>query len=177
MPVPACASRCASRRRACSAAICRRRAGTRLTAVAARVEIILDVLDVGDLPSERLGVAHFKFRIDRAAQIHHAIDGLYMQRGGRTQFWMLAEQRRHIRVDLRIAGAIFRGNTAQPERPAAKMSTSAAAESILGLCIEDPCQRPDTMILARVPAFADKSNADDRCPRLARIRSPCGWTH
>jgi hypothetical protein len=36
-----------------------------LAAVAARVEIIVHILDVGDLAGERFGVAHFEFGIDR----------------------------------------------------------------------------------------------------------------
>src|SRR5882724_4410260 len=79
-----------------------------LSTVAARVEIILHVLDVGDLAGERFGMTHFKFGIDRTAQIHHAIDGLNVQLRGRTEFRMLAEKLAHLGIDRLIGSAILR---------------------------------------------------------------------
>jgi hypothetical protein len=79
-----------------------------LAAVAARVEIIVHVLNVGDLAGERFRVKHFEFGINRTVHIHHAIDGLNVQLRRRTELRMLTEELAHLGIDLLIGSAILR---------------------------------------------------------------------
>src|SRR6202000_282790 len=81
--------------------------GCPLSRIAAGREVVFDVLDVGHLANQRLGVAHLEVRIDLAGQIDYAVDHLDVHSPGRAEFAMLIHEFTRVLFDLSVGVAIL----------------------------------------------------------------------